>query len=355
MWTFRCMLSVPKQHSVELEEKLHSNDTLKNILIRQGLVIGNHQVSVQQELYHGFFELKPLPYYNLLDFDTYTLNGSLDAYMPICITNIKKNTLLLQQLFVNTIFNLEYIQTFKHHAGTTTPEKEFLKCSTLEATCQKLLNWIDILKQNILFFDPNSSNDDDIMRLKEYIQLLHIQFKQTDFPQTSYGHPYIQDIYSCIKERMLPNGQAWTPNIATCTVQYSYGSVQGEFELMYSVQPIKRGHRLLYAIPQEKQFVLQHQIKQRWPMVLEIEELVYVPRQPWNLPVTLNGILVNLFDVLTTNPNWLSENDASFNIDKTSKRYYDILPCGTIEDRYDVLVCKQDRGTIQAVEWRRFT
>ena len=90
MWTFRCILSVPKQHSVELEEKLHSNDTLKDILIRQGLLIGNHQVSVQQELYHGFFELKPLPYYNLLDFDTYTLNGSLDAYMPICITNIKK-------------------------------------------------------------------------------------------------------------------------------------------------------------------------------------------------------------------------------------------------------------------------
>ena len=121
-----CILSVPKQDAVELEEKLHSSNTLKDILIRQGLIIGNHQVSVQQELHHDCFQLKSLPYYNLLDFDTYTLNV-LHAYMPICITNIKKNTLLLQRLFVNTIFNLEFIKTFKHHAGTTTPEKEFLK------------------------------------------------------------------------------------------------------------------------------------------------------------------------------------------------------------------------------------
>lgn len=355
MWTFSCLSSVTNRHNVELEERLYSNDVLKNILMRQGIVVGTNQVLARQELCHNCFDEKKIPYYNLLDFDTYTLNGSLDAYMPICITNIKKNTLLLQRLFINTIFNLEYIQTFEKHAGTTTPKQEFLKCSTLDATCQKMIEWIDILHQNMLFFCPDCCDEDHILQLKQYIQLLYIQFQKIEFKNTSYGHPFIQNISTCIQDKMLPNGQRWQPNIKISTVQYAYDSIHGEFELMYSIQPIHYGHRLLYAIPKEKQLVLQHQIKQRWPMVLEIDDLVYVPRQPWNLRVTLNGMVVNLFDILTSNPDWLSQTNALFNIDKKNKRYYDILPRGTIEERYDILVCKQQREYIKAIKWIRFT
>lgn len=340
MWTFDALISVANTQKVQLEEQLYSNNILKTLLLQQGLHISSQQVNVQQELFHeNLFRTIKLPYYNLVDFPTHVFKGYVSAFMPICVTHIKKNDLLLKELFVNKIFDLEYV---KQCTNAKNSKHVFLKCFSLEEAYEKIINWV------------NNIDHEDITKIKMYIQIFYQRMQNIAFKRYQYGHPFIKQTCLKIQEQMLPPKQSWQSNINTCTVAYTFDNISGSFQLLYSIQKIHPGHRLLYAITKEKQLSLSKQIRHCWPIVLQIDHLLYLPRQLWNLYVNLDGEPTNLFSVLKNNPNWFIAQQVSFRIDRLSRKYYDIMPLGTIENKYNILICTSQRGIIRPVQFELF-
>ena len=339
MWTFDALISVTTSQKVQLEEQLYSNNILKTLLLQQGLHISSQQVNVQQELFHeNLFRTIKLPYYNLVDFPTHVFKGYVSAFMPICVTHIKKNDLLLKELFVNKIFDLEYVKQC-----TTKKQKHvFLKCFSLEEAYEKIIKWVDGI------------DHEDITKIKMYIQIFYQRMQDITFKHFQYGHPFIEQTCPNIQQQMLPPKQSWQANINTCTVAYTFNNISGSFQLLYSIQKIHPGHRLLYAITEEKQLSLVKQIQHCWPIVLQIDHLLYLPRQLWNLYVNIDGEPTNLFSVLKNNPNWFIAQQVSFRIDRLSRKYYDIMPLGTIENKYNILICSSQRGIIRAIQFKLF-
>jgi len=340
MWSFDALISVTNSQKVQLEEQLYSNNILKSLLLQQGLHISEQQVNVQQELFHeNLFRTVKLPYYNLVDFPTHVFTGFVGAFMPICVTHIKKNDLLLKELFVNKIFDLEYV---KQCASAENSKHVFLKCLSLEEAYEKIIKWVDGI------------DHDDGQKIKMYIQIFYQRMQDISFKRYEYGHPFIEQTCPKIQEQMLPSKQSWQSNMNTCTVAYTYKNISGSFQLLYSIHQIHPGHRLLYAITKEKQLSLSKQIQQCWPIVLQIDHLLYLPRQLWNLYVSIDKEPTNLFSIIKNNPHWFIAQQICFRIDRLSRKYYDILPLGTIENKYNRLICTSQRGTIRAIKFELF-
>ena len=340
MWTFDALISVANTQKVQLEEQLYSNNILKSLLLQQGLHISNQQVNVQQELFHeNLFRTIKLPYYNLVDFPTHVFKGYVSAFMPICVTFIEKNDLLLKDLFVNNIFELEYV---KQCSSVKNSKCVFLKSLSLDEAYKKMLKWVDGI------------DHEDITKIKMYIQIFYQRMQDITFKRHHYGHPFIKQTCPKIQQQLLPSTQFWQANINTCTVAYTFDNISGSFQLLYSIQKIHPGHRLLYPITEEKQLSLVKQIKHCWPIVLQIDHLLYLPRQLWNLYVNVDGEPTNLFSVIKTNAEWFIAQQVSFRIDRLSRKYYDIMPLGTMENKYNILICTSQRGTIRAIRFELF-
>jgi len=347
MWTFACGLSVsPKSKNIlELEERLYSSTVLPSFLKHQGLNVSLTQVHVKHDLLQdSCFEKKDLPYYNLLRLETCTLNGCIPSFTPICVLSTSKNTYLTNATFVDCIMKLDYIRDYEEFLGTTNVRKFLLQSDTLEETYKRVLQWIDIIEMNALFFLQRARKD-DVMRIKETIKLLYDQVRTVKRQYNSVGQPFLPNTPIEVQEEMLPPTQEWKSNIAFCTVSYTFTDAEktttGTFELAYSIQPILRGHRLFYAVPTEYAKTLTLKILSNWPVVIEIDHLAYLPKQPWNVPILVDSDEQNLFDFYKNN-NLVK----SFQLSKKMKRYYDIFPTGTLEKKYNRLVCTESNGII---------
>lgn len=339
MWTFSCGVSVSKKSNkiLELEEKLYSSDALQEILRRQALVIDTKQVTVTHDLLQNCFTKKKLPYYNLVEFETQVLDGTVGAYSPICILSLHPNVNLVCELFVDCVLTLPYIEKHLDYCGTKNIKLFFLKSKTLKQLYTNIMNWLDIIDMNIDFFADKFDRTNDKLRTKETIKLLYKQMMSVNLQRNPIGHPFIEDAKGAVRQAMLPAGQEWRPNVAFCTVRYTHNGVQGTFELLYSIEPIAKGHRLFYNIPKTYQNSLLERIKSRWPLVLQVDDTVYLPKQLWNMPVLVAGVEINLYDLYQQ-----SAPVPDFELTHL-KKYYDKFKTGTLEDKYNILVCTKKK------------
>ena len=347
MWTFTCGLSVlPKSKNIlELEERLYASTVLPSFLKHQGLHVNITQVHVKHDLLQdSCFEKKDLPYYNFLRLETRTLNGCIAAFTPICVLSTSRNIYLTNATFVDCIMKLDYIKDYEEFLGTTNVRKFLLQSGTLEETYKRVLKWVDIIEMNALFFLKRSRKD-DVLRIKETIKLLYDQVCTVKREYNSVGHPFLPNTPIQVQQEMLPPTQEWRANIAFCTVKYTFTDAEttthGTFELAYSIQPILRGHRLFYTVTNEYEQKLTSKILANWPLVIEVDHLTYLPKQPWNVPILKDADEKNLFDYYKD-----KMQINSFQLTKKLKRYYDIFPTGTLEKKYNRLVCTESNDTI---------
>lgn len=360
MFTYTILYSDSEQN-LKILEQLYDNEGLKAVLLNQGLIFGENQIKHELNLYQNCFEMKHLPYYNFVECPTYISTHDIQKDMIICLIDIPFYMPLRIDIFINKVFEHELVK--KMLAVTTHLKaemvKEFLKgFLEIEVVKNKVLQWVDALfYYTTVFksFDSNIMNDLD--RLKIYIEMYYDVITNKETPHVKkYSCPLIKKCNKDNQYNMLQRQrQEWKANTKIVTVHYQYKHFSSTFTVLVSLINICKGDRFFHAINDVEEVKLKNNLVSKWPFVLQVEEQIFIPKQLWNVPVLIDGEKYNLFDRFIERINSSdSTSQCTFELDKMTKRYYEIIDMNELEKKYNIVQCRRIDNKIKVVNYLKF-
>ena len=360
MFTYTILYS-DSEKNLKILEQLYDNEGLKTVLLNQGLIFGKNQIKHELKLYQNCFEVKHLPYYNFVECPTYISTHDIQKDMIICLIDIPFYMPLRINIFIDKVFKHELVTKMLSAINHLKPDmvKIFLKgFLEIEVVKNKLLQWVHALFYYTTVFE--SFNDNiihDLDRLKIYIEMYYdvITNKETTHVK-KYSCPLIN---SCKKENQLNmlrrQKQQWKANTELVTVHFQYKEFSSTFTVLVSLINIYKGDRLFHTVDDKEEVKLKNKLISKWPFIIQIEEEIFIPKQLWNVPVLIDGEKYNLFDRFIERINsGDSISQCTFQIDKLTKRYYEVIDMNELEKKYNIVQCKRVGNKIKVINYLKF-
>ena len=345
---------------------LNSNKRFQSHLISQCLRFSPFQIRAEQTTLYSF-EKKMIPYYNLVKLQTHVATNSFKPYDIICIHNMPYNELLSVRIFTQEVIKQFLYADFISVDMIATYKKVFISCPTLLLAKEKILDFIDLRLQNFKFLYGNKILEEfqlNKVRLKTYVETLYKKISIYKMVTFDVSTPILVDAKEYVIQQMSLNSNQWyQPNCKKIKVRYTYANISSNFTVLIATTPIEIGQRFFHTIPTAEQYQLKKRILKKWPIILQIDKKIYVPRVLWYMPVALEAKSYNDKDAASFNAfNFFADkiynnelSNVKFQITCRLKKHYTMYDYTTKEilPIYNLVKCNKENNIITVEMYHR--